>query len=178
MQTSRFDPQNVSILTFIENAASSEIKGIEADFEYIATDNLSLYGAISLNDTELTELNAQVIEMAPIGSELPVTPKTQGNLRARYDWTYGEFDLDWQVAMQFASKSYSSIVAEERFEQDSYSLFNASIGAQKDGWRVRLYVDNITDERATLFINNQDDIQRISTNRPRTIGMSVNYSYY
>jgi iron complex outermembrane receptor protein len=29
-----------------------------------------------------------------------------------------------------------------------------------------------------LFINDQDDIKRISTNRPRTIGMSVNYTYY
>lgn len=178
MQTSRFDPQNVSILTFIENAASSEIRGIETDFEYIATDNLTLYGAFSFNDTELTEVNAQVIEMAPIGSTLPVTPKTQGNIRARYDWSNAGFDFDWQVAMQFAAKSYSSIVAEERFAQDSYSLFNTSVGAEKDGWRVRLYVDNVTDERATLFINNQDDISRISTNRPRTIGMSVNYTYY
>ncbi|MEM6914183.1 MAG: TonB-dependent receptor, partial [Pseudomonadota bacterium] len=50
MQVSRFDPQNVSILTFIENAADSEIFGIEGDAVWAATDNLTLFGAISYND--------------------------------------------------------------------------------------------------------------------------------
>ena len=31
MQVTRFDPQNVSILTFVENAADASIKGIEGD---------------------------------------------------------------------------------------------------------------------------------------------------
>ncbi len=178
MQTSRFDPQNVSILTFIENAADSKIMGLETDFEYLATDNLTIYGAFSFNDTELTATKAQVIELAPIGSSLPVTPKVQGNVRVRYDWEYNNMDMDWQIALQHAAKSYSSIVAAEREEQDSYQILNANIGVTKDAWRVKFYIDNVTDERATLFINDQDDIKRISTNRPRTIGMSVNYTYY
>ena len=178
MQTSRFDPENVSILTFIENAADSKIMGLETDFEYLATDNLTIYGAFSFNDTELTATKAQVIELAPIGSTLPVTPKVQGNVRVRYDWEYNDMDMDWQLALQHAAKSYSSIVAAEREEQDSYQILNANIGVTKDAWRVKFYIDNITDERATLFINDQDDIKRISTNRPRTIGMSVNYTYY
>lgn len=178
MQTSRFDPQNVSILTFIENAADSKIQGIETDFEYIASDNLTIYGAFSFNKTELTATRAQVIEMAPVGSELPVTPAVQGNVRVRYDWEYQNFDMDWQIALQHASKSYSSIVASEREEQAGYQLLNANFGISKDAWRVKFYIDNVTDERATLFINDQDDIKRISTNRPRTIGLSVNYTYY
>lgn len=178
MQTSRFDPQNVSILTFIENAADSKIQGIETDFEYIASDNLTIYGAFSFNKTELTATRAQVIEMSPVGSELPVTPAVQGNVRVRYDWEYQNFDMDWQIALQHASKSYSSIVASEREEQAGYQLLNANFGISKDAWRVKFYIDNVTDERATLFINDQDDIKRISTNRPRTIGLSVNYTYY
>ncbi len=178
MQTSRFDPQNVSILTFIENAADSEIRGIETDIEYLVNDNTTLYAAFSYNDTELTATNAQVIEMAPVGSELPLTPKFQGNIRVRYDWEANGYDMDIQLGTQFAAKSYSSIVASEREEQDSYSIFNASYGVTMDSWRVKFYIDNITDERATLFINNMDDIRRISTNRPRTVGMSVNYSYF
>ena len=79
MQVSRFDPQNVSILTFIENAADSEIRGIESDFTWRATDNWTLMGAFSYNDTELVATNANVIEMAPVGSELPLTPKFQAN---------------------------------------------------------------------------------------------------
>ncbi|WP_281561425.1 TonB-dependent receptor [Thalassomonas sp. RHCl1] len=178
MQVSRFDPVNVSILTFIENAADSEIKGFEGDIAWQATDNLTLLAAFSYNDTELTALNAQVIEMAPIGSSLPLTPEFQGNLRARYDWEVGEYMVNWQVAGQYAGSSYSSIVDSERQKQDSYTLLNASIGIEKESWSAKVYIDNLTDKRAELFINNQDDIPRVSTNRPRTMGLSFTYTYY
>lgn len=178
MQVSRFDPVNVSILTFIENAADSEIFGFEGDVIYQATDNLTLYGAFSYNDTELTATKAEVIEMAPIGSELPLTPKFQGNIRARYDWEFGEYLANWQLSVQYAGSSYSSIVAAERRQQDSYSLANFSVAVEKDAWSAKLFIDNLTDERAELFINNQDDIPRITTNRPRTVGLSVSYTYY
>ena len=177
MQVSRFDPQNVSILTFIENAADAEIFGIEFDSSWIATDNLTLFGAVSYNQTELTATNAQVIEMAPIGSELPMSPKLQANLRARYDFEIGRYMANWQVGVQYASKSYSSIVAAQRQQQDSYSMVNASITMEDDNWRVTLFADNLTDERPPLFINDQDDITRIATSKPRSIGLTVSYSY-
>ncbi|GAA4873574.1 TonB-dependent receptor [Ferrimonas pelagia] len=177
MQVSRFDPVNVSILTFIENAADSEIKGFESDVTWQATDNLTLIGAFSYNETELTALKGGVIEMAPIGSELPLTPKFQANVRARYDWDLAEYQAFWQVGAQYAGKSWSSIVAADRERQQDYTLVNFAIGVNKDEWGVKLYADNLTDERAELFINTQDDIRRISTNRPRTIGMSISYYY-
>lgn len=178
MQVSRFDPVNVSILTFIENAADAEIMGFEGDVAWQASDNLTVFSAVSYNDTELTSLKAQVIEMSPVGSALPLTPELQGNVRARYDWEVGEYYANWQIAAQFAGSSYNSIVASEREKQGSYTLLNASIGIEKDGWAAKLYIDNITDERADLFINNQDDIVRVSTNRPRTIGLTLSYSFY
>ncbi|WDE11406.1 TonB-dependent receptor [Thalassomonas haliotis] len=178
MQVSRFDPVNVSILTFIENAADSEVKGFEGDIAWQATDNLTLLAAYSYNDTELTALNAQVIEMAPIGSSLPLTPEFQGNLRARYDWEIDEYLVNWQVAGQYAGSSYSSIVDSEREKQDSYTLLNASFGIEKESWSAKIYIDNLTDKRAELFINNQDDIPRVSTNRPRTMGLTFTYTYY
>lgn len=177
MQVSRFDPQNVSILTFIENAADAEILGLELDGSWIAGDHFTWYGSVSYNDTELTALNAQVIEMALIGSELPMSPKVQANIRARYDFEIGSYMANWQVGVQYAGKSYSSIVAAERQQQDSYAMANASVTVESDNWRLTLFADNLTDERPQLFINNQDDITRISTARPRSIGLTVSYSY-
>ena len=75
MQVSRFDPQNVSILTFIENAADSTIKGLESNLAWQVNNNLSVNAALSYNDTELTKIKAEAIEIAPKGSSLPVTPK-------------------------------------------------------------------------------------------------------
>ena len=177
IQVKRFDPQNVSILTFIENAADAEIMGVEADVAWQATDNLTLYGAFSYNDTEITAVNAQVIELAPVGSELPLTPKLQSTFRARYVVPVGDYDFYGQWAAQYADSSFSSLITAEREQQDSYFTSDLAIGATAENWNIELFVENVTDKRAELNINVQDDIRRITTNRPRTVGLRVSYDY-
>ncbi len=180
MQVSRFDPENVSILTFIENSADSEIFGIETDFTWRATQNFTLSGSISYNDTELTAVDAQVIELAPVGSQLPMVPEIQGFLRGRYERS---LDFDWadfgyvQVSGKFASNSFSSLVAEERRRQAGYGILDARVGVLKDNWTAEFFVENFTDKRAELFINTQDDIPRIATNRPLTAGLRFSYRF-
>jgi len=180
MQVSRFDPENVSILTFIENSADSEITGIETDFTWRATTNFTLSGAVSWNDTELTSVDAQVIELAPVGSQLPLVPELQGVLRARYERS---LNVDWaefgyvQVSGKFVDNSFSSLVAEERRRQAGYSIFNARVGVSRGNWNVEGFIENFTDKRAELFINTQDDIPRITTNRPLTAGIRFSYRF-
>jgi outer membrane receptor protein involved in Fe transport len=180
MQVSRFDPENVSILTFIENSADSEIFGIEADFSWRATPNLTLSGAVSYNDTELTSVDAQVIELAPVGSQLPLVPELQGSLRARYEqslsWSFADYGFV-QLSGIFADSSFSSLVAENRRKQSGYEILNASAGVSRGNWAAQVFVQNLTDERAELFINNQDDIERITTNRPLTAGIKFTYRF-
>jgi outer membrane receptor protein involved in Fe transport len=178
MQTSRFDPINVSILTFIDNAADSEIRGIESDFVWSATDNLTLYGAVAYIDTELVATNSEVIELAPVGSELALTPKFSGNLRARYDWYLQDTLVYAQGVVQYSDDSWSSIVAADRRRQDGYTTADLALGVSRDNWNAELFVRNLTDERAELFYNVQDDIPRITTNRPRTIGIRLGFDYY
>jgi len=177
---SRFDPQNVSILTFIENSADSEIFGIEGDFVWRATQNFTLSGAFSYNDTELKSVDAEVIELAPVGSSLPLVPTFQAYLRGRYErnvnWGFADMAFV-QAAGSYSGDSYSSLVAEVRERQSSYSIFNVSAGFARNDWSVELFVDNVFDERAELFINEQDDIPRITTNRPMTAGVKFNYQF-
>ena len=177
MQVARFDPINVSILTFIDNSADSEIRGVEGDIIWSATDNLTLSGAFSYNDTELVSTHSDVIELAPVGSELALVPKFQGNIRARYDWQWGDFDTYLRGAVLYADKSFSSIVAADRREQDSYTTVDAAVGVRQGSWGGELFVENLTDERAQLFFNVQDDVPRITTNRPRTGGLRFFYEF-
>lgn len=177
MQVSRFDPANVSILTFIENAADSEIKGFEADLAWAVDDNFTLFGAFSYNDAELVAVDARVIEIAPIGSELPLTPTFQGNLRLKNEWEWKEYLINWQLAVQYADSSFSSIVQSERQTQSSYHLVNLSVGVESEQWHAKLYIDNVFDERPELFKNDQDDILRITTSRPRTLGLQIGYRF-
>ena len=177
MQVARFDPINVSILTFIDNSADSEIRGVESDVVWAATDNLTLSGAFSYNDTELVSAHSDVIELAPVGSELALVPEFQGNIRARYDWQWGEFDAYLHGAVLYADKSFSSIVAADRREQDSYTTADFAVGVTRDSWGCELFVENLTDERAQLFFNVQDDVPRITPNRPRTGGLRFYYEF-
>ena len=85
LQTSRFDPTNISFLVFTDNVGDAKIKGIDGDFSWVATDNLIISGAFSYIDTELTSINAELAGIAPaVGSRLPYSAKFSGNLQAEY----------------------------------------------------------------------------------------------
>jgi iron complex outermembrane receptor protein len=85
LQTSRFDPTNVSFLVFTDNVGDAEIKGIDGDITWLATDNLVLDASFSLLDTELISVNDELDGIAPpVGSELPYSASFSGNIRARY----------------------------------------------------------------------------------------------
>jgi outer membrane receptor protein involved in Fe transport len=87
LQTSRFDPTNISFLWFADNVGDAEITGIDADFIWVATDRLTLAGAFSMLDTEITRLNPELVGIAaPVGSDLPFAADFSANLRARYDF--------------------------------------------------------------------------------------------
>lgn len=174
------DP-SISFLAFGANVGSAEINGIEGDISFAATENLTLFTAFSYNDTELTEVpTGGTIEISPVGSELALTPKYQVSSRARYEWQLdNEYSPYAQLSAQYADRSYSSVVTKSRFKQDSYVLANAAIGINNDAdnWGLELYVENLTDKRAEFFINDQDVGVRITTPRPRTIGLRFNLGF-
>lgn len=94
LQTSRFDPTNISFLVFTDNVGDAEIKGVDADITWLATDNLIINSAFSILDTELTSINPELAGIAaPVGSELPYSADFAGNLRASYF-----FDLDGELS--------------------------------------------------------------------------------
>lgn len=63
----------------------------------------------------------------------------------------------------------------QSFAQDSYSTFEASFGFSKDNWSLQIYADNLGDARPELFTSANDGDIRVTTTRPRTIGMRVSY---
>lgn len=105
LQISRFDPANVAFLVFIENAGDAEVNGLDADFQWAATDRLTISGAMSFVDNELTRVNPQLVDIVvPEGSRLPWTPEVSANVRARYDFPLAGFNADAYVR---GSISYS-----------------------------------------------------------------------
>lgn len=61
------------------------------------------------------------------------------------------------------------------FDQPAYNTIEASFGVSKDDWSLQIYGDNLTDERPQLFTSANDGEKRVTTSRPRTIGMRFSY---
>jgi len=183
IQVSQFDSQNISIFTIVDNGGDAEITGIEMDMVWAVSDNLTLFGAMSYNETELVRVDPGFsFVVQDEGRPLPLTPEFQGNLRARYYWDMsGGMEASGSLVVSTLMKHSTQLLiltTEPNTMQDSYVIMDASAGVTTDaGWGVELYVSNLTDERAQLHINRQDFLERTTTNRPRTIGMRFNYDF-
>ena len=127
LQVSRFDPSNVAFLYFIENVGDAETMGLDVDFLWVPNSSLTIAGAFSLLDTELTRINPQLQGIAvPTGSALPLAPSFAGNLRMRYDVFLDGFDANAFVSatLNHRGKNVSGIVGSAEFMDDT--LFRQS----------------------------------------------------
>ena len=177
IQVSRFDPKNVSILTFVENAADADVSGLEADILWYPTDDITIASAMSYNSTEVTRIKAQIVEIAPVGSALPLSPDFQWNVRIRKDSELNGLPSYTQLAIKSASDSFSSLEKDKRYSQDAYRTVDFAYGYEVNNTEVEFFIRNLTDERAQLYYNDQDDIPRITTNRPRNMGVRASYKF-
>ena len=222
LQTSRFDPTNISFLVFTDNVGDAEIRGIDGDFSWAATDNLVITGAFSFIDTELTSVNDVLDGIAPVvGSRLPYSAEFSGNLQAQYfypinseltgyvngsisytgerlagmtmdayvveDATNLIYGTGSGLKIQKEADVYSGVnypdsngktFAAGRYVQESYVLANLSFGVTNDVWKAELFIDNLTDESATLYIDTQQFTPKVVSNRPRTVGFRFSYDFY
>ncbi|MGI9288514.1 MAG: TonB-dependent receptor domain-containing protein, partial [Pseudomonadales bacterium] len=166
-----------SNLAFINNGPDAEITGVEIDTIWAATDNFTFFINISYNDSELTEVPPNIVNLLEEGSSLALAPELQYVLRSRYEWELSDGAGAFaQLAYRYTDDTISAIVVVDSFEQDSYSIVDATLGYTRDDWTITLFGDNLTDELADIFISNEDDIIKNTPNRPRTFGLRFSYS--
>jgi iron complex outermembrane receptor protein len=125
LQVSRFDPSNVAFLFFIENVGDAEIDGLDVDVQWAASDNLTITGALSWLDTEITRLNPQLDGIAvPVGSELPLAANLSGNIRGRYNFFLENFNADAYISasVNYRGESVSALVGSAEFFDDTLFL--------------------------------------------------------
>lgn len=222
LQTSRFDPTNISFLVFTDNVGDAEIKGIDGDFSWAATPDLIVSGAFSVIDSELTAINDELAGIAPsVGSQLPYSAEFSGNLQAQYfyqlngdltgyvngsvsytgerlasmtmdayvleDATNLVYGTGSGLSIQKEADVYSGVNYQDsngqtfaggRYVQDSYVLANLSFGVTNGDWKAEIFIDNLTDESAILYIDTQQFTPKVVTNRPRTVGFRFSYDFY
>jgi outer membrane receptor protein involved in Fe transport len=111
------------------------------------------------------------------GTELANSPELQFNIRARYEWAWGDFRPYVGTALQYQDESYSSANTVNRYLMPSWTTWDASFGVSKDAWNAEFYVVNLTDEDASVYTTASQFILAEVPIRPRTIGLRFAYGF-
>ena len=201
--------QGANGITQVDNGPSAEVQGIEAQLDWLPTDNLRLGVALAYYDSELKDdycdtdaqdgdddgdiqecridgETGEVIIAAPAGTALPITPDFKGNLIARYSFGLGGFDAYTQGAFVYQTSRASILSlddAEIYGEIPSSSFLDLAFGLENEKYTVELFVSNVTDEDAPLYLTSQctPGVCGPQTygvqSRPRTVGIRFSQDF-
>jgi len=176
LQTTIFDP-SITNLFFSDNAADAEIFGVEGDFIWRATANLTLSGAFSILDTQITEVLTPTNDVVE-GDDLAFAPGFQGNLRARYEWQSSRgTTFHVMPNITYSASAQSDVVVINNSQIDDWILVGVSAGLSADEWSAELFVDNLFNAEAELSRNFVFDQERVTLARPQTVGLRLSYDF-
>jgi iron complex outermembrane recepter protein len=194
------------ISSVILNGGNYRVRGIETSVVAHVTAGLTFEGGAAWNQSELvkqtpflwrdgTPIDFSALETSTgrklsnpggaLGSQLAGAPPFQANIRARYEFTFNRYDAFAQLDAVHQAKSLATT---DRLSLDpqgnsiaydlpAFTVYGGALGAGKDGWRVQLYGENLTDKRAELYANRAEWYKAITVSRPRTIGLRFSYAF-
>ena len=175
IQLGWFD-SSISLLGLVDNIGKANSNGFELDAKYILSDSVSVAVGYANNEAVLKEdyVLRGVVE-AKDGQDLPFTPDTKYNVTINVD-TGDTSSLQFNYV--YVDEMWNDLFYDDREMQDSYGIANLSFTTQVgENSTMQIYMDNIFDEVAQLYINSED-IQRLTTvNRPTTVGVKFSWNY-
>jgi outer membrane receptor protein involved in Fe transport len=189
--------QGLNGITQVDNGPKAEVAGIEAQLDWLATDRLRIGVALAYYDSKLKDPycddlnNSGACEPgeainAPSGTSLPVTPDFKGNLITRYTFPLGGFEAHTQGALVYQTSRASTLnIADNDVYGDipSSTILDLAFGITNDKYGIELFVSNVTDEDAALYVTSQCTPQVCGRQslgvqaRPRTIGLRFKQSF-
>ena len=217
-QIAIFDPGiGLGNIYFDTNGQNFVIKGIETSVIARVMRGLTLQGAASWNQSRQTNSPALIDNVpgsanigkpitqycptgpsscfaisdpfGPIGSPSANSPPMQFSLRARYEWSIGDYDwfaqagavhTDHSFTQAGSAQSFSqsgSISGRLRWENPAYTIYDASFGVAKGAWNAKLYGENLSNSNASVNTNSDQFIVAQTPLRPRVIGIQFGYHF-
>lgn len=163
----------------ISNLGDVNGYGLEAELNYMVSDNFELIAGLGLLNTEIDSdllTNVAGKDIAVDGNEMPSAPETSANMVARYylnDWTF-QADYFWMGdhELQLENDPWS--------KQDAYGVASAQISwAPESGtWAVTAAVKNLADEEYFTYLNTGGSDWGYGVwGAPRTAYVKVDYSF-
>jgi iron complex outermembrane receptor protein len=214
VQVGFFDPGQLGNLTFGTNGQNFRVRGIETQIVARATQGLTVTAAATYNKSEQVNSPALIANnpallanpasaalygkpitqisnpYGAIGSPTANSPLFQGNIRARYEWVFNEYNMFAQVGATYTTSSFTQTGNNPslstggavnttllRFENPPYGLIDAAVGVAKDQWTVQFFGENLADRNVSLFTSTGQFVITQTPTRPRVVGLQIGYKY-
>jgi outer membrane receptor protein involved in Fe transport len=170
------DPNTFFFVT--ANAGQAEITGLEAEASWRPLDSFELGGSFTVLEAQLSEASAVLAGGVPEGARLPVSPELKWAAFGEYRFQFLQFgDAFVRADYSYTGDSLNNIEPTTAATQESYAIANFQFGVESAGWSATLFVQNLTDERAELFVNPNFFDTRVTVNRPREVGFTIRRTF-
>ncbi|MEO9944653.1 MAG: TonB-dependent receptor [Paraglaciecola sp.] len=133
------------------NVGSSTGQGVEAEFTYAATDDLTFDIALGYIDAEFSEVIQETVD-GPVDISdafaIANTPEYTANFAANYVWSSDIGDLVFSANYYYRDDYTITETANSLITQDGYGLLNMSVSwtSVEGDWYGGIHAKNLTDE--------------------------------
>lgn len=153
------------LLRAVTTIDETEIQGFEADFNWLATDNISVFGGVGFLDSEI---KANINRPLSVGNDVPQAADETYNLGAQLDLPLGEsMSFFARVDLQHVGEMWFHTLQGEatptiwdgllggggfitqdfsQTQRDAYETINLRIGIEGERWSATAWGKNIGDE--------------------------------
>jgi outer membrane receptor protein involved in Fe transport len=223
VQLPLFDPTHLGNTTFDVNGPSYRVKGVELQVVTRPLEGLTIQGSSSWNSSDqtdapclassgvtsnkhtkgnptpagdcITEINGQPYTnpYGVLGTSPAYSPPLQFNLRARYDWVFGDYKPFVSVGGNHIATMRNEPASFPdgngplcnpvptttlcKYTMPGYTTYDGALGVAKDSWTAQLTAVNLTNSDASTNTSSGQFIRTEVPLRPRVLTVQFGYKF-
>ncbi len=169
----------------LDNAGDAKTRGLEIESLFAPTPSLQLGANLSYTEAELKSNPPELDNK--VGEQLPGVPKWTACLTAAYSFqAFGGRDAHIGVGWRYVDERQTAVVtnaADISYILPQYDIVDLNAEITFDAVTARLFVKNLTDERAYVgggvIVDGLNQPVRLDANvmQPRTVGLSLDVRF-
>jgi iron complex outermembrane receptor protein len=185
-QANNFDTSDGTTITRLTNAGNVSTQGIELDFTWQATNNLTLTGGFAKIDAEIDEFFCPEGSTCTERSGLPVpfSPDLKYSLTADYVTELNSVTIFWNATYVYTDEQMATLPSNTGeyspvVKLPDYALLNGSVAFsfEEDKYRISLIGKNLTDEQYFSSYSGDGFRYQVPRDADRYFGVQMRMSF-
>lgn len=161
-----------------DNAADAKITGLETEIQWVATDSLLLFGALTLLDTEYEDfVDSNGLDNS--GNKLQRTPDYQFNIGGELTSDFFNHKDALTLRLNYSYQGEMQWLPDNFQQEEAFGLLDgrATFAPVGENWSISVWGKNLTDElyRTNIIAFLGDEVSTLGA--PRTYGVSFGYQF-